>query len=69
MVEAYDVLLLMQYLQSKGRDCHVNTGVHGKYEDGKFEYVWDGDSGDFLGQDVVNARNMNLNVSFHSVTS
>ena len=39
-----DVLFLIEYLQSKGRDCHVNTGVHGKVNaDGKFEFVWTGD--------------------------
>ena len=36
-----DVLWLIEYLESKGRDCHVNTGVHGKLStDGIFEFDW-----------------------------
>ena len=36
-----DVLYLIEYLESVGRDCHINTGVHGKLSsDGIFKYDW-----------------------------
>ena len=45
--------------------------MHGKLDaNDKVEFVWDGVSGDFLGQDVVNARKgLKISVSIHSITS
>ena len=47
-----DVLYLIEYLLSKGRDCHVNNGVHGEVKkDGTFYFRWDKASKGFYGQD------------------
>ena len=64
-----DVLYLIEYLESLGRDCHVNTGVHGKVTDGKFEFVWKGnDCEEFLRQDKENAKPTKNKVSLHQIT-
>ena len=75
-----DLRFLLDYLESKGRDCHINTGVHGALVDGKFEYAWEEKGGDQLRQDIKNAvwhyeykdgekikRHRKTDVSFHMV--
>ena len=65
-----DVLYLIVYLQSKNRDCHVNTGVHGEVNaDGKFKFRWDRASDIFYGQDFENADPLDNRVSLHEITS
>ena len=63
-----DVLCLLKYLESKARNCHLNTGVHGKYVDGKFDYDFDQEGGDHLRQDVGSATFTKNKVSVHMVT-
>ena len=66
--DADDVRLLVKYLESQGRDCHINTGVHGTFVDGKFEFVWNKDGGDLICQDVLNFRNFKNKISVHPIT-
>ena len=64
-----DVLYLIEYLCSQGRDCHVNSGVHGKVNaNGEFEFVWDEASKDFKHQDYKSAVPTKNNVSLHEIT-
>ena len=63
-----DVLFLNEFLNLKGRDCHVNTGVHGDVDDdGEFYFRWDKVSEDFYRQDFVNADTTTNNVSLHEI--
>ena len=65
----FDVLILVQYLDSKGRNCHINDGVHGEVNpDGTFEYAWDKYSENFYAQDYKNATPTDNNVSLHEIT-
>ena len=50
-----DLRYLIDHIASKDRDCHINTGVHGKMVEGKFEFAWEESGGDQLRQDVENA--------------
>ena len=63
-----DVKWLIEYLRSKRRDCHVNTGVHGDLVNDKFEWAWQENGGDQLRQDVESAISPETKVSFHMVT-
>ena len=63
-----DVAVLMQYLESKGRDFHVNTGVHGRVKEGKFEFYWLGDEERMLREDSQNAAAVKTKVSLQMVT-
>ena len=65
---AADVNGLLDYLSEKKRDCHINTGVHGKDVNGKFEWAYELDGGDFLRQDVVNAGKKKIKISLHVIT-
>ena len=61
-----DLDFLIEYLQSKGRDCHVNTGVHGMLnKNNEFEFDWEKDGGDLLRQDEVLADSTENKVSLH----
>ena len=64
-----DVKWLIEYLESKKRDCHINTGVHGKLNaDDEFEYAWEENGGDQLRQDIDSAIKPITKVSFHMIT-
>ena len=65
-----DTKILVEFLGSKGRDCHINTGVHGMYPNanGEFEFAWDHDGGDHICQDAANFRNCENKVSLHPIT-
>ena len=63
-----DVNGLLDYLAEEGRNCHINTGVHGKEVDGKFEWAHELDGGDFLHQDVMNAGLKKIKISLHVIT-
>ena len=63
-----DVLYLIEYLESKDRDCHINTGVHGKMVNGEFEWAWEEPGGDFLRQDKESAGPTKNKVSLHLIT-
>ena len=64
-----DVLYLIEFLYSKGRNCHVNNGVHGKVNaDGEFEFVWKGDGSELYRQDFASADPTENNVSLHRIT-
>ena len=64
-----DVLFLIEFLDLKGRDCHVNTGVHGEVnDDGEFKFRWDKISEDFYRQDLLSAEPTTNNVSLHEIT-
>ena len=64
-----DVKWLIEYIRSKKRDCHVNTGVHGKLNaNDEFEYAWKENGGDQLRQDVNSAVDPTTKVSFHMIT-
>ena len=65
---AADVKCLVEYLESKGLDCHINTGVHGTYVNGKFKFAWDNNCGYYLGEDVKSAIKANNKVSLHIVS-
>ena len=47
---------LLDYLEEKGRNCHINTGVTSKMVNDKVEFDWKVESGDFFRQDVENAQ-------------
>ena len=64
-----DVVFLIEFLQSKDRDCHINTGVHGKLNaDDEFAYAWEKDGGDLYRQDMVSAGPTKNKVSLHEIT-
>ena len=65
---AVDVHWLMEYLESKGRDCHLNTGVVTKLVDGQFAYDWSKDGSDMLRQDAQKAAELKTKVSLHPIT-
>ena len=60
----------MEYLNSQGRDFHVNTGVHGHVNaDGKFKFYWNEDSKIFYNQDVESAASLKgAKVTLHEIT-
>ena len=77
-----DLRFLLDYLESRRRDCHINTGVHGKLVNGECEFDWELKGGDQLRQDVENAvshfeykddkkipRHRKIDISFHMVNS
>ena len=79
---AADVNGLLDYLSEKGRDCHINSGIHGKEVNGNFEWDNELNGGDFLRQDVENAtyqieykdgkeekRARNIKISLHPIAS
>ena len=49
----------------KGRDCHINTGVHGKLVNGVFEFAWEKKGVDLIRQDKENADEVKNKVSLH----
>ena len=62
-----DVDLLVEYIQSEGRGCHINTGVHGKLDaNGKFEWAWEKEVGKFLSEDDLNA--MKRTIETHPIS-
>ena len=64
-----DVLILVEYLESVSRNCHINNGAHGELDDDdKFYFRWDNLSEDFHAQDVKNATPKKNNVSLHEIT-
>ena len=64
-----DVVFLIEFLQSKGRDCHINTGVHGKLNaNEEFEFDWEKDGSDLYRQDIVSAGPTKNKVSIHEIT-
>ena len=68
--DSLDVKILVKYLESKGRNCHINTGVHGNYPnaEGKFEFEWNKNGGDFLKEDVLKVSELKIKVSLHPIT-
>ena len=65
---ASDVYGLLDFFEEEGRNCHINTGVHGKEVNGKFEWDWDQEGGNFLFQDVMYAGQKKIKISIHPIT-
>ena len=66
-----DVNFLIEFLDTREirRDCHINTGVHGKVDaDGNFDFAWKNDGKYLFGQDVESATDTKNNVSLHEIT-
>ena len=64
-----DLDFLIEYLESKERDCHVNTGVHGMLnKSNEFEFAWEIDGEDLHRQDEKTAEPTKNKVSLHRIT-
>ena len=65
---AADVNGLLDFYEEEGRNCHINTGMHGKEVNGKFEWALELEGGNFLLQDVMFASLKKIKISVHTIT-